>query len=293
MKETIYISMRAAQILSRESARCQVETGGTLFGYRHGRVIDLATGPGPKALMQTCKFSADVEFQKQALDRITRKTNGRCKLMGYWHRHPGDMGHPSSGDQAQARKIADDFSNDNGACSLVAIITTVDLARRKVRLHTFVFNPKTNLLEQARIAVVADNDSVVVNARRAEPALLGVRKADLFNERDFRFHETLMGQERFRSEVKELEAHGFQVNINKRKEDGRALIVVVAPSNKQLIIVPPIEYPLNPPCIFELPHGNEWCGSLSPATLHWNSDRRIIDILRSECASHHAITLSA
>lgn len=285
--------MMAAQILSRESVRCQVETGGTLFGYRHGRVIAVATGPGPKALKQACKFSADVEFQQQALERITAKTNGRCKLMGYWHRHPGNMGHPSPGDQAQAREIAADFSNNNGACNLVAIITTVDLTRRKVLLHTFVFNPSSNKLEKARISILSNDSPILSKARKAEPSVITTRKADLFNEPNFRFHETLMGEKRIRSEVKELEAHGFHVSVSKRKEDNRALMVVQAPNGSRLIVVPPIEYPLNPPRVFELPHGNEWHGSFCPSTLHWNSDRRIVDLLRTEFKDNSAVALTA
>lgn len=293
MNETIYITRRAARTLRDESWKCDVETGGSLSGYRRRRVVDLATGPGPKAMKRACMFSADVEYQQQALEEATRQSNGRARLVGYWHRHPGNMGHPSSGDQAQAREIADGFSKGDEACNLVAVITTVKREARKVAVHTYVFNPRSQKLEPAKTVFVSDDDPIVARAREAESCVLATRKSDLFNELGFRFHETLMGKERLRSEVEALEAHGFGVSVSKRKRDARALIVVECPNGKKLIVVPPIEYPLNPPRVFELPHGNEWLGSFCPVTLSWNSDRRIIDLLRSECHGHNGLAISA
>ena len=88
MQETIRFTKKAARTIRDESFLCDVETGGTLFGYARGRVVEAATGPGPTATKQACLFSADVEYQREAAARIANQSNGRSKLIGYWHRHP-------------------------------------------------------------------------------------------------------------------------------------------------------------------------------------------------------------
>ena len=111
--------------------------------------------------------------------------------------------------------------------------------------------------------------------------MLVVRKASLFNDPAFRFHETVMGRDRLGAEIDELHAEGFPVQVMKRKRDARLLLAITVPDQPRLVVIPPVEYPINPPRVFELPDRGEWDASRCAPILHWNSDRRIVEIVRS------------
>ncbi len=282
MTEVISITKCAAAVLREESLRCNLETGGLVCGYPRGRVIDSATQPGPKAVKRACSFSADLEFQKRAMEVIIRESAGRAKQMGTWHRHPGLMSCPSSGDQDQARQIANDFAQDPSACQLVVIITNVRGRRpkRQVLVHAFVYDPDAMQLLPARVALVPDDAPVVLDARKDEPPAPTVREADFFNDLDFRFQETRLGSQRLALEVAELRAEGLNVDAGQRRDDGRVVLVLSAPNDKRCVVIPPREYPLNPPRLFDLPGGREFDGANCVSIRYWSSDRRMLDIVR-------------
>ncbi len=290
--EVISITKCAASVLRDESLRGDLETGGLVFGYPRGRVIDSATRPGPKAVKRACSFSADLEFQKRAMEAINRESAGRAKQMGMWHRHLGLMSHPSSGDQNQARQIANDFAQDPSACQLIVIITNVrgHRPKRQVLVHAYVYDPDATLLVPARVALVPDDAPVVLEARRREPPTLGVREADFFNDLEFRFQQTRQGSRRLAMEVAELRAEGLHVDARQRQDDGRMVLVLSVPDGKRCVVIPPREYPLNPPRLFELPSGREFDGSDCTSIRHWSSDRKILDIVRAWLLSFGAGT---
>ena len=60
-----------------------LDRGGTPSAISGGRVVDVATGPGPRATTQARPFSADVAFQSKAAPEIAAQSGGRRRPVGY------------------------------------------------------------------------------------------------------------------------------------------------------------------------------------------------------------------
>lgn len=106
------ISPNALSLISMESrARYPKETGGILIGWQDGNIfsIEIAIGPGPKAVHKRNSFTRDGDFSQVQLDRIVTETQGRCDYLGEWHSHPKKMG-PSIKDISSLKKVKTDSS---------------------------------------------------------------------------------------------------------------------------------------------------------------------------------------
>jgi integrative and conjugative element protein (TIGR02256 family) len=74
-----------------EANRCyQLETGGALMGYWHGRqaVITEVIGAGPAANHQRYSFEPDQEWQVAAIAGHYEASGRRETYLGDWHSHP-------------------------------------------------------------------------------------------------------------------------------------------------------------------------------------------------------------
>jgi len=95
---TIYESELEA--ISTISKACEgKEVGGGLFGLltRALRIIIfLATGPGPRSVLQYAFFQQDYEFFREAQQVI--ETSCGAQWVGSWHKHPRGLPHPSGPD---------------------------------------------------------------------------------------------------------------------------------------------------------------------------------------------------
>lgn len=86
-----------------------VETGGLLVGKRISDrflVAPFALGSGPKASRSISRYSPDIEWQQQRLDRLFIRFG--LGYIGSYHMHPGDMDQPSWHDLLTANKIVTD-----------------------------------------------------------------------------------------------------------------------------------------------------------------------------------------
>src|SRR5262249_46990487 len=153
--------------------------------------------------------------------------------------------------------------------------------------YCYVFDAGSQRLHSSRLALIRDDDNRALAAERNEPAALVTTPNTLFTDSGFRFHETAAGQQRLRREIKALEAEGYKATVSRKKDCNR--LVIAGESNcRRLLIVPPVEYPLNPPRVSELPTGKE-C-SLESRMTYWNSDFQIVDIVRELLAPSNDIS---
>lgn len=101
------ISKEAMALIKEESlGKAPLETGGVLIGKYDGVtiVIEVATGPGPKAKHSLYSFQRDGDYSQEHLDRIVRETGGIRDYLGEWHSHPQKAG-PSHYDLSAIKKI--------------------------------------------------------------------------------------------------------------------------------------------------------------------------------------------
>ena len=85
------ISQEALSLISEESRACYPkETGGILIGWQEGNVthIQLAIGPGPKAIHKRSFFTRDGDYSQGKLDQIVDETHSKMDYLGEWHSHP-------------------------------------------------------------------------------------------------------------------------------------------------------------------------------------------------------------
>jgi integrative and conjugative element protein (TIGR02256 family) len=101
------ISAEAITLILDESvSKAPFETGGVLMGKYDGEVIviEVATGPGPKAKHSLHSFQRDGDYSQEHLDRFVRETGGMWDYLGEWHSHPQKAG-PSQYDLSAIKKI--------------------------------------------------------------------------------------------------------------------------------------------------------------------------------------------
>lgn len=119
--------------------RQSVETGGVLLGrYLPGDkvVVYEATKPGQNADHHQAEFAPDVDHGQDRLDRLRQEWD--VHWIGTWHKHPGDLNTPSSGDIAQMRDFVDDQDTLD---RITAIIATVEPSGR-IRVNSFHMGSK-------------------------------------------------------------------------------------------------------------------------------------------------------
>lgn len=107
----IIISEAALQCMKSEISRDPIpETGGILIGYKDkaGAVcVETASGPGPKAIKETARFSRDVEYCQNIVDESYRKYGDKGLYVGEWHYHPSSDNKPSNLDLLSLTEIAE------------------------------------------------------------------------------------------------------------------------------------------------------------------------------------------
>ena len=113
LSQTTLFSSSALQVIYSE---CQIygaageETGGVLVGRRldSQRILVIAaTGPGPKADHRHHTFAPDTNHLNNELERLRSQYNG-TDFVGFWHKHPPTLDHPSAGDEKQAWEVVND-----------------------------------------------------------------------------------------------------------------------------------------------------------------------------------------
>jgi len=107
----IIISEAALQCMKNEISKDPIlETGGILIGYKDNArtiCVETASGPGPKAIKETARFSRDVEYCQNIVDESYRKYGDKGLYVGEWHYHPSSDNKPSNLDLLSLTEIAE------------------------------------------------------------------------------------------------------------------------------------------------------------------------------------------
>jgi integrative and conjugative element protein (TIGR02256 family) len=262
--QKLKITKSAYRFIKKESFTHDTETGGLLIGTLNNPIVIKASRAGVNAKVTAVSYSNDTQYDNQVLQQAIKKSNGKCKKIGYWHLHPAGCTHPSLGDLHQARKIVKGNEDDGDTRPVFFVIANVD---GEVRLFGYSLKPGQKNFGQVAIEIINDDSKEIENALHREPTVIQPREMDFWKDH-FQFYLTPNGYKRLKEEVDCLKQAGYDVNIYTRKQ----LCLKIKKEEIILCYLPP-EYPLNPPRLFR---GNREIRYCIPI---WNSSYRIIDIL--------------
>lgn len=258
------ITRSAFGVIKRESLTHNTETGGLLIGTLNEPIVLKASRAGINAKTTTISYSNDTQYDNRALQQAIKKSNGKCKKIGYWHLHPTGCTHPSLGDLHQARQIVKGNEDDGDMRPVFFVIANVD---GEVRLFGYSLKPSQKNFGQVVIEIINDDSREIEKALRSEPAVIQPKNMDFWKDH-FQFYLTPNGYRRLKEEVDGLKQAGYDVNVYTRKQ----LCLKVQKEQVILCYLPP-EYPLNPPRLFRGDRELRYCMPI------WNSSYYIIDIL--------------
>ncbi len=117
--QTVVFTQRAFNAIVTETiSKHPIETGGIFLGY----ILDNGTwivveniAPGFKSTHQAAYFEYDKDFVTYLANVIANQYKGNLRILGLWHRHPGDFDKFSSTDDETNRNYAND--SEHGAIS--------------------------------------------------------------------------------------------------------------------------------------------------------------------------------
>lgn len=272
--DTIKITHSAYKTIEGESLNRNTETGGRLIGCLNCLVVLEATLPGKDAELGSYHFTTDVEEDKRILDMIVRKYQGRVSSMGYWHRHPGNMSHPSTGDLMQAQSLIKDTALSGDKNPLYCFISNI--VNGKVKLYAYSLSYGDENFEVCKLILIDDNSEEVKYALKNEPVVIQTKSINFWDDTNFQFYLTTRGKERIKQELKELEFAGYKATALRRQADNR-LLLDIQKDGLSLLVIPPIEYPIGAPRFVDKVTGKE-ITKLS-VLYNWNSDFSIKQVL--------------
>lgn len=272
--DKVKITKSAYAIIEQESLKCGTETGGLLIGCFNNPIVIEATPPGRNAELGSCHFTADIEEDNLRLAYTIRKYNGKVSLMGYWHKHPGAMSQPSGGDLMQAQEIVKGMAQSGDKKPLLVFISNV--ISGNIKVYAYCIKSEATEFEPVQLTIVADNSDDVNCTLKSEPVVVQTKPSDYWLDPDFQFYLTIRGKERIKQELNELELAGYKAKALRRQSDNR-LLLEVQKDNLFFIVIPPVEYPLGAPRIFDKHTENEMTGLT--AICSWNSDYSIKTLL--------------
>ena len=276
--QVLRITKSASRYIEKESKKCCSETGGILIGTLQSPVVVKATRAGRYAKKTFGSYTNDADYDNRILQRAIMHSNGKLKLVGYWHKHPGNMSSPSSIDLATAKAIIG--RNEQSDQRPVFFVIT-NVVNHKVEFHGYSMKANQKNFIQAKAEIIRDKAKEVRKALSLEPVIVQLQEMNFWHDCDFQFHLTKVGYERLKKEVDELTSDGYRV-----KAYTKDYVYLVIAKEETIVCLPPPEYPLNPPRFFR---GDTEIKYNLPI---WNSSFRIIDILRilekqgGHCESH-------
>mgnify|MGYP001029590604 FL=1 len=276
MKE-ILITQTALEHMWQVSQHCPTETGGVLVGTIHHPLILDAGDPGPQAVKTYASFSTDPVHDQQTLQAARARYSPVLEVLGYWHKHPPGMTHPSAGDLQQARALLVDLESLGVKDSWLLCLILQQAAQPANAAYPYLLTAGEAGFRALGLAVIPEQDPRVHQAIQAEPLPLQANEAGHpWQSPNFQFHHTPLGAVRLHQEKARLEQAGFQVQFRQRKSDQR-LSLWLKRGILELLCVLPVEYPVGMPRFYQLPEGLEVFPLIArPA---WNSDLFLSDCL--------------
>ena len=258
-----YISEKALESMERECRRSpNTETGGILVGYRADQdasddskvIITHASGPGPESSASATHFVKDTPYLQSVLELLFQYH--QVNYLGVWHKHPGDMSWPSSGDVSSAMQEIE--GGTVGLQELVTPIATMNSGRVEIHPH-----------------VIRDGSALPVSWESVPHDQLPDGRS-VANQ----WHETEAGLNRLKEEMAEFEAQDIEVEV-RRGDDGTYRFHASLDDNptRKLVLLCHADYPITPPdaALYDCPSG-DYEPVDSGALNGWDLTWRLADI---------------
>lgn len=274
----VQITQKAVQDMWQMCHNCPTETGGALVGTLRTPMVLAAGSPGEKAIERSSSFTTDPEHDRNFLRRTREETKRQVGILGWWHKHPDGMDHPSGGDLLQAQALMKSLTTlgDTPLWLLVFILQPRYAAEKAT--FPYLITDESGDLQKIRLEVVETDGPLVQAALRQESALLATGGSlNQWIDPGFRFQNTPAGRKRLEGEKEALEKLGYQVEVRQRKDNERISFLMRKGASAFLCIFP-VEYPYGMPRLYRLPQQEEvYPFAMSPT---WNSDIQVVDWLR-------------
>ncbi len=273
MKNEILITYNAAKTIIRDARNFPVETGGILVGSFDERMtmIIAAGESGINSIHHAVQYTSDAESDGNCLEEARKKFGDKIIPVGWWHKHPGGMDMPSSGDCIQVQKLATEYND--GKPILMAIVNRDESKRRiKTSLKFYSLSSDGKLLKHGW-KLVKSNDENLLAVINAMPGRPEINNAEFWRNEDFQFYLNYIGRKRIRDEIRQLKNAGWNVVTMRGKSSGILTMEVTDGKLKISFRFPP-EYPLNPPTVKVEDRGKRWPKNVP----NWNSLKTLSDI---------------
>jgi hypothetical protein len=264
--QELKITRSSYTLLEKETRKCETETGGLLKGTLRIPIVLQVSGAGPLAEMSCTSYRNDRAFDKWLLHREIKQNAGKFKLVGYWHKHPGNLSSPSLTDLGVARKLIKRNELSDNAPIFFVIANVVE---REFELHAYSISQGKSDFENVSIQIIEDDSEEIIRALEVEPVITFTRTMNFWDDIGFRFYLTKVGEERIRKEINDLVLSGFDVEARA----GGQFSLILRKKDEVLCLLPP-EYPLNPPILIKNGRRIDYC------LPNWNSGYRVMDVLK-------------
>lgn len=265
--ENIKILRSAIELMGSDSLVSDVETGGLLIGTLKNPVIFKATKAGINAIKSYASYTNDANHDNAILKQSVDESNGRLKLLGFWHKHPLGFDKPSIIDLDVARRIIRQSVESGDSRKYYFIITNVE-SGNSVNYNCFAMDTSKDSFYRIKHVVCCDNDPELPEVLKKEPSIPIPKVSNYWNDKEFSFHLTPNGSERLYNEIQGLKKKGYRVRVFQGKR-----VQMLIEGKVNIVCHLPPEYPLNPPRLY---HGIDEI----PYPLHiWNSTLKIIDLV--------------
>ncbi|MDP6402601.1 MAG: Mov34/MPN/PAD-1 family protein [SAR202 cluster bacterium] len=251
------VSERALETIERECRRSpDTETGGILVGFKDKRRVTVthATGPGPVSDLSVSRFIKDTPYLQSVLNLLFQYF--QVNYLGVWHKHPGAMPFPSSGDVASAM---DEVSDVNmGLDELLTPIGVMTSGRVEVHPYAIKDNGYRKIEWEARA-----HDKLPSSRPLAT-----------------QWYATTQGQRRLTWEMERFEEAGVEAEVRKG-DDGtyRFHAPLVPGSPRRLVMLCYNDYPVSPPEVVLYDERTEGYEPVASRVVDsWHLDRYLYDI---------------
>ncbi len=263
------------------------ETGGMLLGTMERYIAISATTAGQDAVKTATSYFNDEKYDHHILQETVRKYDGHVKSIGFWHKHPAGLRHPSMGDLAEACRVVNSISPEGDNRPVFFMIAILS---RSLDLFAYVLNHNMIAFDEVRLRIIDDDAREVREALAQEPVIIQPHDLDFWGDPDFQWFQTNTGYARLKKDIDELTKRNYRA----RAFAGKMLYLTIEKDGKTITCITPPEYPLNPPRLFE--------NNLEiPIVLtSWNSTFMIVDVLtllekernkeRRNCEDNHSKT---
>lgn len=260
------------------------ETGGILIGLVPSDeivIISSATGPGHDGKCASfASWETDTDYLNEEL-KMAREENLAVNLRGFWHRHPGQMSHPSAQDLWEARKILADKKHYKLDGKLIMPIVTV--AQERVTIHAYYITDEELWFKEIPVEVVSDSDEMVKSLLASKKAIEVEEETnhEFWRDKDWHFYKSLYGALRLEEELAGLKLLGYKATARLLKDSDCCVEAWKNGGHQRVLFLLPREYPLNPPRVF-VKHGEDIreleADSPSPL-LRWSSTFHLAELV--------------